>query len=289
MQKCAGNDFLKNPNEYTFTDGVLAKINQPKTGSAFSAAEQDRHLYLEENSWWFKHRGDYITDKVKIFFSTEDHLFDIGGGNGYNAKRIQDCGYKITLVEPSAQGCLNAVKRGLAEPLNGTLTDDDFNDESLDGVCFFDVLEHIENDKYFLNIIHKKLRKEKNIILTVPAFRILWSSEDEYLNHFRRYNIKEITKLVENAGFRVEYSSYFFSFLFLPILFIRVWAEKFGLLKKANERTKEESEQITDREFVAKSGFVGFAVNSICKLEQKWLKSFKLPFGSSIIIVAKKI
>lgn len=105
--------------------------------------------------------------------------------------------------------------------------------------------------------------------MTVPAFMKLWSSEDESAGHFRRYTIEQVTGVLENAGFEIVEKNYFMSFLFLPILIIRVWMEKIGLLKRADARSQEEKNKIADKQFKQRGGIINFVLESFEKHEIK--------------------
>ena len=39
--------------------------------------------------------------------------FDVGGGNGFVAKGLEEKGISTVLIEPGIQGCINAKNRGL--------------------------------------------------------------------------------------------------------------------------------------------------------------------------------
>ena len=68
----------------------------------------------------------------------------------------------------------------------------------------------IEDDRGMLGTIYDGLAKGGKLLVTVPAFACLWSSEDDAAGHFRRYKRKALRKLMEDAGFNELYSSYFF-------------------------------------------------------------------------------
>ena len=59
--------------------------------------------------------------------------------------------------------------------------------EKFDIICLLDVLEHIEDHKTTLNILKKMMSRDGIMILTVPAYKWLWSKHDELNHHFRRY------------------------------------------------------------------------------------------------------
>lgn len=118
------------------------EISYPKEGNA-SCFE------IEEDSFWFQHRNHCIVDVVKTYFP-KGLFFDIGGGNGFVAKELQDNGIQTCLVEPGIAGCLNAKARGLTNVICSTLENAQFKTDSIAAVGLFDVLEHIEKDVKFL-------------------------------------------------------------------------------------------------------------------------------------------
>ncbi len=126
--------------------------------------------------------------------------------------------------------------------------------------------------------------------MTVPAFMCLWSSEDTAAGHFRRYRIKSLCRLLEDCGFHICYQSYFMGFLFVPILFIRVLFERIGVIKAQDKRTNEEHDKIMQSQFKVRSDFVNAVLEVIERIEQKLMrKSGRVPFGSSIVIITKRI
>jgi len=127
------------------------------------------------------------------------------------------------------------------------------------------------------------------VLLTVPAFQTLWSSEDDTAGHYRRYRLNQLKELAQTAGFSVTYINYFFEFLFFPILFVRVWMEKLGLLKRSGERTEEEKRRIAEGQFKEKRGLVQKVLNILEHFElNRLLCERKVRFGSSILCVMEK-
>lgn len=159
-------------------------------------------------------------------------------------------------------------------------------DGSVPQILLLDVLEHIEDDVGFLKLLRQKLVPGGKILLTVPAFRILWSSEDEAAGHFRRYSLRQVEESAVKAGFTVAYASYFFGFLFLPVLFVRVGLEKIGILKRSEKRTAEEKKEIGRKQFQERRGLVR-AILSILERRElcKLLKNKRVFFGSSVLCI----
>ncbi|OGC22593.1 hypothetical protein A3J90_06940 [candidate division WOR-1 bacterium RIFOXYC2_FULL_37_10] len=86
---------------------------------------------------------------------------------------------------------------------------------SVDCLIMMDVLEHIEDEKSFLEIALGKLKSNGKLVITVPAMQFLFSSHDVFLKHYRRYSKKQLLMLLENNGILVENSYYFYSILFI--------------------------------------------------------------------------
>lgn len=174
---------------------------------------------IEDSSYWFRHRMNCIAAAVRRHKPTGE-IYDIGGGNGFVAASLQQQGVDCVLLEPGA-GVANARARGVTKVIQATLDDAAFRPHSLPAVGLFDVLEHIENDPGFLGAIRRNLVPGGRFYCTVPALRALWSPEDERAGHFRRYHRKHLAATFSQAGFTVEYTSYFFTWLVLPIFLQR--------------------------------------------------------------------
>lgn len=82
----------------------------------------------------------------------------------------------------------------------------------IDSVLLLDVLEHVDNDGRFLKSLveSNNISKDTLYIITVPAFNTLFSNHDRALNHYRRYNAKELRELVGQNGLHVVECGYFF-------------------------------------------------------------------------------
>ncbi len=252
-----------------------SKISFPETG-------YDHCLQIEENSFWFKHRNECIVSLVKQF-SPQTTFFDIGGGNGYVSLGLEKAGIPTVLVEPGEQGAFNAQKRKLSNIVCSTLADAHFTPNSLGAVGAFDVIEHIEKDEEFVKMLHTYLQPSGKLYATVPAFNWLWSIEDEYAGHYRRYTMKNFTELLQKAGFKLCYTTYIFSVLPLPIFLLRAIPTKLGMKQEHNVATNE-SEHSAGQE-----GMAAKLLNKLWLWEQQKVQNLSpISFGGSILVVAEK-
>lgn len=250
------------------------EINYPKNGNEFC-------FEMEDRSYWFEHRNNCILSIIQRY-PPSGPILDVGGGNGFVAQQLQREGLAVSLLEPGSLGANNARKnRQINEVINSTFEAANFPNESLSAVGLFDVLEHIEEDGLFLKNVWLTLKPGGYLYATVPAFNFLWSASDNYAEHCRRYSKKMITKLI-GTSFSLRYFSYFFSSLFVPILFLRtipywLWKKNDGSLLSS------------DKEFGLDESFFVDLLKWFLGYELKYIKSGKtLPIGSSCLLVLEK-
>lgn len=271
------------------TDGIWHYTQEGKVEGSFSDRVQDGLFALEDTSWWFRYRAGVISLFAEKYLLKNTDIFDVGAGNGYTTMCMQKKGYRMVLLEPSYGACRNAKNRGIQAVVCGALDEKNVKDRCIPQILLLDVLEHIRDDAEFLKLMREKLSDDGRVLLTVPAFQVLWSSEDDAAGHYRRYTAGQLRDAVACAGFRVCYISYFFCFLFLPVLLVRVGMEKIGMIKRDEERTEKEREQLQRKQFRERKGVVQLGLGILEAMEVRRLKKGKkVRFGSSIICVLEK-
>lgn len=181
------------------------------------------------------------------------------------------------------QGIINAKRRGLQNLICATVQDAAFTSNSLPAIGVFDVVEHVEDDMAFLSTLKNCLQNQGKLYQTVPAYNFLWSQEDEDAGHFRRYTLRNLRKTLKIVGFKVEYSTYFFSLLPAPIFLLRTLPSIFDS-KRTNNFAKNQAVHNS------RTGLIGKTVNSVWKWELNTIERKKIiPFGSRILAIAQNI
>jgi 2-polyprenyl-3-methyl-5-hydroxy-6-metoxy-1,4-benzoquinol methylase len=251
-------------------DGYYQMPNQNLSVS-FPKEGYNQLASFEDNSFWFKHRNNVISYFAKKYLNKDHPFLDIGGGNGFVTRRLQDEGFDAILIEPGISGILNAKKRGIKNLINAKVDDLSIN-HTIVNIGLFDVIEHIENDHDFLKMLYDKVPSGSKVMITVPAFMSLWSKIDEESGHYRRYTKEQLEELIQNAGFNTVHSSYFFAPLY-PLMRI------FG--RKEAKDTKSEHEP---------GDIISFAIRMILFIELSILKIVKIKTlgTSAILIITKK-
>ena len=234
------------------------------------------HARLEGYYWWFVGRRRVI-EKIlqKYFFGKYFQILDWGCGTGGNFALLSKFG-QVLGVDSSDEALRFSRERGFTNLVKaGTL--EEFPDQRrFDLLTCFDVLEHISDDTGFLRDSRNLLKPGGHILITVPAYQFLWSELDMVASHVRRYTKPELIRKLQTVGFVSIKASYFISILFLPIITYR-------FLGKLTGRAK--TPRFSYIEFPKP---INWLYTKLVELEAWALGFFDLPFGTSIILLARK-
>ena len=254
---------------------TLSAVSYPHDGNSLCFA-------VEDSSFWFQHRNRCILEVMKRF-PPPGTLFDIGGGNGCVARAIQGSGYDVVLVEPGLTGVQNSVKRGITRVVRASLDDVVTRPETIPAVGLFDVVEHVQDDSAFLSKINRYLTPKGRVYITVPAYQWLWSKEDINGGHSRRYTLQTLTRLLSNTGYIIDFSTYLFGFLPLPVFLCRALPHRLGFAPKQGSQEKVRSDHDPT------NGLVARVLDKLTRRElSRIAKHDSLRWGGSCLVVARK-
>jgi SAM-dependent methyltransferase len=224
---------------------------------------------------WLPYMGKTTNYNEWIFNSFKEYLggkiVDIGSGSGTFTKYFTDRALVVS-VEPD-EGEAEDQRRLFSSRSNVEVINGHFDREmaqrlkprGIDTVVCLNVLEHVRDDKEMLGNIHECLPEGGKLILYVPALKAIYGTLDRNLDHFRRYDKKEVEKMLKEAGFRVIKSRYVnFLGAFTWFLYSRV-------LKRT--RPAENSILFYDK----------FLVPVVATVENY----LHFPFGQSLLIIAE--
>jgi SAM-dependent methyltransferase len=154
---------------------------------------------------------------------------DIGAGDLYFTRELRRCTdlpvYAVDIGYPGIERneeviCLPAL--------------DLLPEAEIDCMILLDVLEHVPDERGFLESALLKLKPSGILVITVPAFQSLFSTHDRFLEHKRRYNRKQLITVLKEVDIVVDRSFYFY----LSLLFVRllqVFLEKTGIDSGSNK------------------------------------------------------
>ncbi len=179
--------------------------------------------HMDRDHWWFRARrsifGRVLDQRVPL--GSDAVILDLGPGSGVNLDLLQGRGRLLTL-DLSRRSLTACRELGSADLLQGDATRLPLGDGTVDLVCALDVLEHLEADRRALAEIARVLKPTGHLLLSVPALGLLWGRQDVLAQHVRRYSPSELRERVREAGLEWEHRTFFNTWLFPPILAVRL-------------------------------------------------------------------
>ena len=142
-------------------------------------------------------------------YITGRKVLDAGCGSGHLTLDLLKQNYDVTAIDNSDEMVFYTQKNVKDAHYSATIFSCDLmaiknqNLSPFDTIICLDVIEHIDKDSIALRNFRDLLKDEGTLILSVPAIHQFYGDQDKKLGHYRRYNKKELTKKVKNAGFDI--------------------------------------------------------------------------------------
>jgi 2-polyprenyl-3-methyl-5-hydroxy-6-metoxy-1,4-benzoquinol methylase len=141
----------------------------------------DKSVYkrqFEENKdhWWFESRKKIVQNILKKNIKKKKiKILDFGCGVGINLEMLSKFG-DLTAYDDNKIVLKFIRKKFLNRKIRFTNTIND--KKKYDLIVAMDVIEHINDDKKIVEKLNKKLLKNGKILITVPAYNFLFTTED---------------------------------------------------------------------------------------------------------------
>ena len=245
--------------EYPERGGIL-DLTRGRSGRA----GYDPHYFgtlplIEDSHFWFVTRREVILEGLRAWVDDlgQRPLFDVGCGSGGLLAFLEASGLAVAGACDAYPQGLALARRRVRVPL--VLVDEGAPPPLAPGqrlIGLFDVLEHLDDDEGTLRFLWSVLEPGGVLVLTVPGHPFLFDEMDALARHRRRYTRRELGDKLRAAG------------RLLP-----------GRLARAQERR--------DSELRVLPGVNGLFLG-LLRLERLWLRVSSLPFGSSIVALARR-
>ena len=240
------------------------------------SSEYKQMAEVENTYWWHVGRKYIVSNILEQILPKDQHytILNIGCGTGGTVPLLSKFG-RVVNIDTSDEALSICRTLGVSNVIKIDRKALPFQKESFELAIALDVLEHIENDLEVLKEWNGLLKPGGKLVLTVPAYQWLWSEHDESLHHYRRYTASKLHQLLNLAGYKVDKRSYAIFSTFPLIVGYR-------LIRSILPKKERSSSYV----------FLPSSINSlligILKIEATVLKYINIPFGTSILVVAKK-
>lgn len=239
--------------------------------------EYELSFALEGEHWWFRAKRALVLWLLRRYGWTGGRGLDLGCGTGGMLDALAHCG---TWVGADAEGLALAFsrKRGVSRLVAASAVALPFREDVFDACLCLDVLYHraVPSDAAALAESHRILKPGGLLIVTDSAFAWLRSPHDEAVHGLRRYTRAELAERVRAAGFTPLFTSYTYCLVF-PVI------AAFRLARRRRPSPGGRSSDV----FPLPRGATR-ALLAIQALERGLLRLGPLPFGSSVLCVARK-
>ncbi|MDP2684186.1 MAG: class I SAM-dependent methyltransferase [bacterium] len=233
----------------------------------------------EKVGFWPVARREILREKILKYQKNNESkkILDIGCGPGGNILLLKEFGH-VTGLDFSEEALKFAKTNNFDSLVQASATNIPFIDASFDMVTSLDVLEHIQDDNTAIQEALRVLKPGGMYVVTVPAYQALWSQHDVSMHHIRRYLKSELLSKLNKVGFEIDYHTYFIM-LSVPIRILQILKDK--LFKNNLSRDKVSNK-------VEYSGPVNSFLLFLLRIEKIMLRYVKVPFGTSILVIARK-
>jgi hypothetical protein len=220
----------------------------------------------------------YYSSKARVLRTTVRHLertsvIDIGAGSGVFSKALLDDGwtdaicvdpaYRVETAE-SHNGKPISFVRTIERPANGL-------------VLMMDVCEHVDDDIGFIRSYERLALPGTHFFISVPAFQFLFSGHDIFLEHRRRYTLRQLEQRVQGSGLQIVRGAYCFSTIF-----------PFAVAQRLIEKLLIGTGTIGPRSSLRQHSYaVNFGLAALCTCELPFLRHNRA-FGLTAFCLARK-
>ncbi|MBI4716713.1 MAG: class I SAM-dependent methyltransferase [Planctomycetes bacterium] len=235
-------------------------------------AAEYRTIY--DNHWWWRARESYLVERLSRLCPKGGFgpILDVGCGDGLFFEKLRGFG-EPEGVEPDASLVTSEGSRW--GHIHAGPFDETFRPEKRYGlILLLDVLEHLDNPESAVARAADLLEPGGRLVVTVPAFRILWTRHDDLNRHRTRYTRRRLASLLTGGPLHVDDCRYFFFWTFPAKLLVRA---KEWLMPGA------------PRPPAIPPPLVNQTLMILSRAEHRLVGWLPVPFGSSLLAVATRL
>jgi SAM-dependent methyltransferase len=251
----------------------VERTNRKRAGVRLDPEYGRQYRELYTRHWWWRAREQAVLGVIHrhLLPNQKLRILDVGCGDGLFFDRLAELG-DVEGVEPDET--LVDPRGPHRARIRITPFDTDFGSaEPYSLVLMLDVLEHLDNPVEALRHAHSLLTPMGALLLTVPAFQLLWTNHDVINHHRMRYRRGTLGPLLRQTGFAVVEERYWYQWTCPIKLAIRLSE---SILRRAPAIARVPPE------------WINRPLYWISRIEQETLGAIGIPFGSTLMLYCLK-
>lgn len=230
----------------------------------------------------------YLINRLFLTYNFKNPILEIGCGTGEfieTMKRYNLSGEMLDMNEKTIDICrTKCIALSVDMKIHNINFFDYRSNTQFNTIFMFEILEHIDNDQAALAKIYDLLNKNGLFLMSVPAKQSLYSDEDMFQGHFRRYEKSNLEKQLQRAGFHIEIFWCYNPLPYITHLFMRKRKEYNDNIER---RTKESSHVLypTKKKLIKIFYPIYSRMQFLLKFQNLFLNT---DFGAHYLVLCKK-
>ena len=233
----------------------------------------------EPTHFWFRGFRAYVAPVIReIAAGRRDlRMIDCGCGTGFNLKTLlQPYGRAFAFdLTPDALQRARASGRPL---VRADMEHIPFRSGIFDLATSFDVVHSVSDDREALREMSRVLKPGGHLVMNVTALELLRGDHSDVWGEQRRYTLQSGARLIEHAGLEVVRIAYIFASLVPMILAVRMVQRILRPFRRPSG----------DMELAVPAAPVNAILGGLVREEAALARRLPMPFGSSLLVVARK-
>lgn len=235
---------------------------------------------IEENHFWFKGMRNITKTLLNKYLpkTKKIKILDAGCGTGGALLFLKSYG-ETKGIDISDYAIKLCKKRGFKNVEVGSIDKLPYPGDSFDLVTCFDVIgqQEVSSGKKAIQEFYRVLKPGGILLLRIAAYNWLLSPHDKSLHTKHRYDANELTSILNQVKFKPLKTTYANCLLFPGVLIRRT------LKKLFHSNNNDNSDLVVS---------INPMLNTLFKIpffiENKLINFVNLPFGLSVITIARK-
>ncbi len=235
-----------------------------------------------EHFWWRGFRAFVRPAIARAAARGRVQVLDCGCGTGANLAMLREFGPAVG-IDLTWAGLAFAHERGERQVARASADALPFADATFDLVTSFDMLQCLPDaaERGAFAEMHRVLKPGGHAVLNVAAMDILWGNHSILAHEVRRYSKRELRERLLAAGLQPLRITYTNATLFPILAPLRITQRAIGLAASDADARAEQEVALPSRP-------VNAVMTGLLRLEAAAVRAIDMPFGSSLLAVAKR-